>query len=214
MEEITEIVTAIVAQKNNPSRCSIYLNDEFAFGCTMDIVLKYRLAKGQILSNEIKREMLNQEHFIKLKQEALQFATYKPRTEKQIVEAMLDRGYTSEESLLAVEFLREFNYLNDANYARMFIADSMIHKPMGERKMREELRKRGVQEFEIDDALANYLPKDSSKDQARQAAEKKLRSLGWKSNDKQKSSLISFLQSRGFSWEIIREVVEELLNKE
>lgn len=206
----TYTVTAVIAQKHNPSRCSIFLDGSFAFGCSMDLVLQYTLRKGKVINEELHRELLSREEMMQLKQKALAYATYKPRTADQVRKKMIEKGYTPEEAVKAVEFLQEFGYINDREFARMFIRDYIRRKPAGRQKIAEELRKRGLQPFDIDDALVEAFPEDETLSLARQAAEKKLRSLASRPPEKKKQALVQYLQRQGFSWDIIRSVLDEL----
>lgn len=206
----TYTVTAVIAQKHNPSRCSIFLDGSFAFGCSMDLVLQYTLRKGKVINEDVYRELLSREDLMQLKQKALAYATYKPRTVEQVRKKMIEKGYTAEEAVLAVEFLEEFGYLNDRVFARMFIRDYIQRKPAGRQKIADELRKRGVQPFDIDDALTEAFPEDETLSLARQAAEKKIRSLASRAPEKRKQALVQYLQRQGFSWEVIRSLLDEL----
>lgn len=205
----TSTVTAVIAQKNNPSRCSIFLDGIFAFGCSMDLVLQYGLRKGAVINGDIRASLLAQEAQMQLKQKALAYATYKPRTAEQVRKKMVEKGYTPEEAVFAVAFLEEFGYINDAEFARAFIRDYIQRKPAGRQKLTEELRKRGVQKFDADDALSEVFPHEDTTELARRAAEKKLRSLAARPPEKQKSALVQYLQRQGFSWDVIRTVLDE-----
>src|SRR4051794_1151176 len=46
------VITKIAEQKRRPNRRSIYLDGAFAFGCNLNVVAKFRLRVGQILSDE------------------------------------------------------------------------------------------------------------------------------------------------------------------
>lgn len=205
----TYTVTAVIAQKNNPSRCSVFLDGSFAFGCSIDVVLQYTLRKGAVINSDTRAQLLAQEEQMQLKQKALAYATYKPRTAEQVRKKMVEKGYTPEEALYAVAFLEEFGYLNDAEFARAFIRDYLQRKPAGRQKLAEELRKRGVKPFDIEDALASVFPHDDTTELARRAAEKKLRSLASRPREKQKTALVQYLQRQGFSWDSIQIVLQE-----
>lgn len=206
----TYTVTAVIAQKRNPSRCSIFLDGSFAFGCSMDLILACNLHKGKVITDDVRRDLLAREEIMQLKQKALAYATYKPRTAEQVRKKMVEKGYAPEEAVQAVEFLQEFGYLDDREFARMFIRDYLQRKPAGRQKLAEELRKRGVQPFDIDDALAEAFPENDTLELARRAAEKKLRSLASRPPEKRKQALVQYLQRQGFAWDVIRSLLDDL----
>jgi regulatory protein len=208
------VVSSVQAQKKNPARCSVFVNDVFAFGCSMDVVLKFEITKGKTLTEQDVERVLEQNDVMHLKQVALRYATYKSRTAEEVRRKMLEKDFAPEEAEYAVQFLEEFGYVNDAAYARSFIKDFQERKPSGTERLRQELLKRGVSKFDIEDALAEAFPKESVKDtmleNALAAANKKLRALKGKEPEKQQQSLIAYLQRQGFSWEIIKATLKSL----
>lgn len=204
------VVTSVVAQKNNPSRCSVFLNGVFAFGCSMDLVLQYNLHKGRSISAALRQELLEREEVMNLKRRALEYATYKPRTADQVRRKMLEKGYAPEEAAFAVAFLQEFGYVDDRQYARMFVRDVLARKAVGRRKLADELAQRGVAKFDVEDVLAEVFPHDETAELARRAAEKKLRSLESRPPEKRRTALLQYLQRQGFSWDVVDAVVRQI----
>ena len=45
-------ITQITVQKKRKNRCSIFLDDEYAFGLDQDIVLQFGLKKGDQLAEQ------------------------------------------------------------------------------------------------------------------------------------------------------------------
>jgi regulatory protein len=209
------IVSSVEQQKKNPSRCSVFINGEFAFGCVMDLVLQFRLAKGRELTAQELKQLEEQEDVMKLKQTALRYATYKSRTAHEVRRKMLEKEYSPDEAEFAVQFLESFGYVNDAAYARSFIQEYSKNRPSGVSRLKQELRKRGISEHDAVDALSEAFPAESARETAHElalaAAQKKLRSLERKDDIKRKQALVSFLQRQGFSWEVIKNVVEDVL---
>ena len=145
----------------------------------------------------------------KSKQKALAYVAYKPRTAHQVRTKLREKGYEPHHITIALTFLQEFNYLDDRAYARSFIHDYLLRKPCGKTKIIQELRKRGVSQYDIEDAIAEAFPQEDTLELARAAAEKKLRALRHKSVEKQRSSLTQYLQRQGFHWDIIRAILAE-----
>ncbi len=183
----------------------------------MDVALQFKLAKGKILSRAELDRLQAQEDLMQLKQAAYHYVSYKPRTAEQVRRAMLKKNYTAEEADYAVNFLYELDYLDDKEYARMFIRDTLARKAFSTERLKTELRKRGIAKFDIEDVLAETFANESAADtnltSARAVAEKKLRSLARKDPEKRKQALVGYLQRQGFGWDVIRIVVEEVLEE-
>lgn len=208
------IVSLVQAQKKNPARCSVFVNDEFAFGCSMDVVLRFGITKGKTLTEQEIERVLAEEDVMRLKQTALRYATYKSRTAQEVRRKMLEKEFAPEEAEYAVQFLEEFGYVNDAAYTRSFIKEWQERKPSGMERLRQELLKRGISKFDVEDAFAEIFPKETAKDamleNALAAAEKKLRTLRGRPPEKQEQALIGYLQRQGFSWDIIKQTLKTL----
>lgn len=203
-------ITSIAVQKRNTSRCSISIDGEFAFGCSMDIVLEHRLVRGMVLSETMIDAFKAQDTGMKARQRALRFAVFKPRTERQIREKLRRLAFEADHIDDAIEFLYEFNYLNDKQFALMYIHDYLLRKTVGKDKLRMELRKTGISDETITQALAERFPEDDTESMIRGVAEKKLALLWRKSPQDKKKSLHAYLRQQGFSFDDIRGVLQEL----
>jgi len=213
------IVTAVVAQKRNTSRCSVFLNDAFAFGCSVDVAERFALRKGKELSKQEVEALQAEEHQLALKQAAYTYIAYKPRTARQVRDKLVHKGYTPEAAAVAVEFLQDLGYLDDADYARRFARDYLHRKAASTAKLRQELAKRGIGKTVIEQTCLELFAEQDAHElnlqQARQAVQKKLRSAAkMKASsaatpEKRRQLLVAYLQRQGFSWEIIRAVLHE-----
>lgn len=178
----------------------------------MDLVLEFKLGKGVILTEQLKNTILARQRIIDAKQRAVAFASYKPRTETQVRRKLQEVGFSTREQDLAIQYLKEFDYLNDAEYARMFVKDFLLRKPSSASRVKMELRKRGITELEAQEAIEQFFPKDDTSELALKAAQKKLRSVTHKPIEKQKTALIGYLQRQGFSWDIIKDILSKTLD--
>ncbi|MBS1537095.1 MAG: regulatory protein RecX [Bacteroidetes bacterium] len=207
------IITRILKRRRKPL-CIVFVGDEIGLECSMDLVLEFKLGRGVILTDELKNTILARQRIVDAKQRALAFATYKPRTEVQVRRKLQEIGFSPWEQDQAIQFLKEFKYLDDAEFARMFVGDFLLRKPSSASRIKMELRRRGISEVLAQEAIECHFPKDTTTELALKAAEKKLRSVKHKPFEKQKTALIGYLQRQGFSWEIIKNILSELLPKE
>lgn len=112
-----------------------------------------------------------------------------------------------EETETVIKLFISKKYLDDAEYARLFVRDQLIRKPQGLRMIRQKLSQKGIstsnlQQFLDDEGSTEY-------DIARRALEKKLRTLKKETSQKKKEKLFRFLASRGFSMDVIMKVLRQ-----
>ncbi len=111
----------------------------------------------------------------------------------------------SEETATVIKLFISKKYLDDAEYARLFVRDQLIRKPQGLRMLRQKLSQKGVPA----NNLQQLLDEDGTTefDLARRALEKKLRTLRKETPQKKKEKLFRFLASRGFNMDVIMKVL-------
>ncbi|RKY87718.1 hypothetical protein DRQ09_03995, partial [candidate division KSB1 bacterium] len=100
---------------------------------------------------------------------------------------------------------------NDREFARRFVNNFMNKKPSGRKLVSFELRKRGISEQIIEEELDSFFSKIDEKELAYRALKKKLKSLTNFSINGRKKKVSDFLFRRGFSWEIIDEVIKDTI---
>lgn len=196
-----------VKKKRYSHDCFVNFTNGKSEVIAMDLALKYNLSKNRKLSENELNKILAENRKIKVKQVAYKYANYKPRTEQQIIQKLKQKEFNDTEISIAIRFLKEFNLIDDDKYAENFLNELIKRKPSGKKVIKAELRKKGIDSDLADMTLDNYFPIDEVNDMAIQAAEKKMRIIRHKPEEKQKQSLINFLQRRGFTWETIKSIL-------
>ena len=196
-------ITALQIQKKNPDRVSVFLDDEFAFGVYHLIAAPLKV--GQLLDDEQIQGLKRAEAGEKAYHRALNFLSYRVRTEKEI-RRNLAKHETPEpviESVLAR--LRRSHLVDDLYFAQTWVENRSDFRPRGRRALRSELRQKGIAEALIDEALHNL----DEQELARRAAEKnarKYRRLEW---PEFRQKLLGFLARRGFNYDVAAPAIEQ-----
>ena len=89
----------------------------------------------------------------RVREEVLKLALLSRRTEKQIIEKLLKKGFEENEIKEATAYYRQNGYIDHADFARRFAADCVNIKEYGPERIKQELLKRGVEENIADNAL-------------------------------------------------------------
>ncbi len=88
------------------------------------------------------------------KSAALRLVLSKRRTEKEVCEALVEKGFSAEDAEDAASYYRENGYINHEEYARRFAHDAALIKGHGPERIRRDLSVRGVEAQIIEDALS------------------------------------------------------------
>lgn len=89
-----------------------------------------------------------------VKRAALRLVMGKKRTERELAEALMQRGYDTEESEDAAAYYRRSGYIDHADYARRYAHDAANIKGHGPKRIVRELTERGVEAEYIEAALS------------------------------------------------------------
>lgn len=199
-------VTALKLQKKNAQRVNVYLDGEFAFGLAR--IIAAWLKVGQELSEEKIAELRSGDEREAALQRALHFISFRPRTEREVRQNLEKAGLPAEVIEETLTRLQEQRLIDDSRFAEFWIDNRTTFRPRSERLLTQELRQRGLTEPVIHEAiLAAAIDEQAA---AYQAAQKRSRRLAGLERQAFRQKLGSFLARRGFNYETIAGVVNQL----
>lgn len=193
--------------KNN---CEIVFDDERSAIYSMDLVLKYALAKGKALDGSKLAEISKEQSLIDAKQTAYKYAAGNFKTEQEVRQKLMDSGFSHAIIDKAISFCYEFRLLDDSEYAAKFVIDNANLKNKGPHRIRHELAAKGIDNSIADEAIRKNYPYDKSLTYASQAAQKILNKNKGKAKLKIMASVKNHLLSRGYDFEIISKIMSDL----
>lgn len=136
-----------------------------------------------------------------MRERALELLSRKPQSRRELTRKLNEWGAGPEEADAVCDRMEELGYLNEAAYAAR-IVEVYSARGFGEKKLRDELYRRGVPREEWDEALARVGDSTQAIDDFLQ---KKL--TGWTGDRKQLQKVTAALARRGFSWSDIRDAL-------
>lgn len=148
-------ITKIQLQKRK-GRFNIYLNDQYSFSISEDVLINYHLFKGQELNNEQIEKLSNADEIAKAHSKALNYLSSQLRTEKEITDYLKKHSIASEKIPNVLEKLRYEKLVDDKKYAESYIRTMLKTSDKGFKVIRNNLRAKGVAEKDIEDAAHEY----------------------------------------------------------
>ena len=205
------IITKIEIQKKNKERVNLFLDGEYAFSLSAELVYKEGLNKNEEIDSEKLKILAEHESLIRCKNSALRIIEKSYKTEKEVRDKLILKGYEDSSINKSIEFLKEYNFINDSNYTKAFISDKL--KSQGSHKIKYTLIQKGISKDKIEEELFN-LDKENEKNIALNLAKKKLDIIKKKENDNFKISgkLYRYLISKGYGYDVTSEVVKEIMS--
>ena len=204
-------ITRLAQQKRDADRVSVFIDDVFAFGLALDLVVRAGLKKGQRLEVAEQQALLDDEERLKARSVALDYIAYQARTEQEVRRKLARKGFPEHVADEAVERMRELGYLDDADYARAYARGRLAGRGHGPQRIRNDLRKRGVAAKTIDAVLDELVERDDLRETALHHGRKRWVRLQREEDPlKRRKKLSDFLVRRGYDFDLIREIVEQL----
>ena len=202
-------VTTIEAQKRNPNRVNIYLDDQFAFGLAR--IVAAWLHVGQELSEDKIAAMQAEDAREVALQKALHFLSYRARSIEE-VRKNLEKHEISEAAIQpTLEKLQNAGLLNDHDFARTWVENRNTFRPRGRRALRMELRQKGLPESVIEATLEETTDEEALALTAARKHLRKLQGLDWMDFCKK---MAGFLGRRGFPYEVVASATRQVWQEE
>jgi regulatory protein len=201
-------VTKLEQQKKNPGRINVFLNGEFAFGISRAIAPW--LEEGEELSDTRIKDLQSQDMVGGAYQRAINFLSYRNRSEKEIRLNLLKHQIPEDHILFVLNKLRRNSLVNDHGFAREWVENRNRFKPRGKRALFSELYQKGISNQIIEEVLLDLDEEELALRYGHQILPK-LKNLDEKAFQEK---LYGYLSRRGFSYGISKDIISTLLEEE
>lgn len=202
-------------QKKDNNNVTVLLDNDQKLFLSYEVLLKNGLRKGsEISENHIDYLVKeNQKYFIKQKAFALLgkrlHSVFELRTK------LRQKKYDEDLIRLTIEDLQRANHLDDMKFADMYSEEKLRLKLWGKTKLKSELIKKGISSTIIATIIEEKFPDTSDGlENASQLVKKKYNQLKNRNMEHQKlvKRLYAFLISKGYSYDISRQAIENIFN--
>lgn len=139
---------------------------------------------------------------------ARRYCAVAEQCESSVRQKLVAWGASSGDIDAVVNRLRSDGYLDDARYARAYCESKVLQQGWGRQKVLYQLRLKHLHKDVIDSAIA-AVDEERYLEVLRSVADKKRRELGASSPETHRK-LLSFLESRGFTFSEINKVITNI----
>lgn len=202
-------ITDIKQQIKNEKRYSIFLDEKFAFGVSDVDVLYYKLEVGKELSQKELDSIIEETQIAKGRDLAFKYISYRNRTERELKEKLKEKEYTDDVIENIVVTLKEYNYINDEQYAMDMQKELINFKMYGEFRIKQILMQKGISKNIINSLFFDY---EKMQENAIKLLKRKYGKIT--PDYKEKKKIYSFLERKGYSYEIIKNSYDEVFQRE
>lgn len=205
-------ITALKVQVKTPGRVSVFLDGSFAFGVNRDLVLEFGLKKGLPLSADEQRRILDRESEYRARSTALNYISYRSRTEKEVRRRLARDDYAGEVVDSVVEYLTQIGLLDDTTFAVAYAEGRFKTGGYGPRRVQYDLLRKGVARSAAEKAVDEvFSERDDVLATARDLAVRRWSRLAGEEDErKRRKKVYDYLIRRGYPNDIVRRILDEL----
>ena len=209
------LITKILKSRRERNKYEIFIDDKPGLRVSESTVAKSGLYTGKALDERAIEQIVQADSRERAHQVAINFISYRPRSSKEIADKLVRKGFSHELALEVVDELKELNLLNDLQFARMFVRDKLLLKPMGKAMLRHKLLEKGIA-FQLSErVLKEYVTEQSEQKAAKTLAERKMKMSRSRYSAldplARQKRLIEYLLSHGFSQDVATKTVRSII---
>lgn len=134
---------------------------------------------------------------------------FRLRSEAELMARLKLKGFTEALARETVEFLKDKKFIDDRLFAKGWVA-ARLKRPFGKRRIRQELIGKGLDKQIIEDSLGEAKEDYSESRIASQLAQQRFSKLAGIGPQKAKARVYAYLLRRGFSPDIVNDVLSQL----
>jgi len=201
--KITEIKTQIKSKE----RVSIFIDGAYRFSVHMDVLIDYGLSVGSEVSEVLLEQIESKDELKKAYAKGLDIVSRRLHTEKEVRDKLKDKEYGVLTINKTIEKLKEYGYIDDKVFLEHYL--SFKAKTQGPRKIKYDLKKKGIANHLIDYALEDL--KDDAYSNCMVLAMSRLEGMSdTLEMSKKYRRLAGFLERKGFDFATVKEVLRDL----
>ena len=199
------IITDLKQGVKNPNRVNVFVNGKYSFSLDISQVVEMGVKVGREINEKELEEFQKASEFGKLYQRTLEWVLIRPRSEreardylnKKTFEKKLNKDYVD----TVVERLKEKKYIDDKKFAEYYVENRFVINGISQKRLKKELNKKCV----CDSVISEVLGVRNDEDEIRKIIIKK---QGKYDDEK----MMAYLCRQGFSYDLVKNVMEEYYN--
>ena len=197
------VITSITVQKKNKNRFNLFINGQYTFSLNRQPAED--LHKGDHLSENKIADLKQADEKDFAYSRALYYLNFRPRSRMEIKRYLTKKEFPLPAIRSALSRLENHGYINDHEFARLWIENRLRFRPKGIYALTGELREKGIDEQIIKDVLIDF---DELKSAWAAVAPRRNRLKKLEKSEFIKK-LYSFLSRRGFGYGVCKEICDQ-----
>jgi regulatory protein len=192
-------ITGLKPGKTREKRINVFLDGKLAIGVLAEVALKEGLKVGQELPESYLASLAGLDRFQRCHNAAIRFLGYRPRSEVEIRQRLLRRGFDNDCLEKTIARLKEQGLIDDIAFARFWKDNRQEFSPRSRRLTQLELKRKGLSPEAIEQVIGELDDSES----AYRAALNRARRITEPDYQVFRRRLAGYLGRRGFTYSVI-----------
>lgn len=205
-------VTNMKSQVRDPERVSVFIDEKFSFGISLETALAEGVRVGEVLDTDQVKALVAKDEVGRATGAALNLLARRPRSSQEVRTRLKQRGFAEPAVDEALTRLAGWNYIDDADFARYWVENREANRPRGKRLLEQELRHKGVDREVARTAIDAAEPDEFAA--ALELANAKMRSYSNLDPQVARRRLAGFLGRRGYGYDVIGPVLRRVFDED
>lgn len=207
------VITKITTQQKNQDRYNIFMDygkgEVFAFSVDSDVLIKFQLKKGMDIDEFSLMEIHYQDDIRKAYNMAITYLSRRMRSEKEIKDYLSQKEVEEPVIQEVIHKLLAQKYLNDLEFAIAYTKTQINTTDKGPDLVRMGLKEKGIDPIIIEKSLEDF-SYDLQLEKAIKLSGKSIQKNSKESHRITKQKAEQLLLRKGYSYEVINNVVSEM----
>ena len=198
-------ITKISPQQKNPHRWNIFVDGRFCFSIDENILTESNLSVNDSIQEQEIENLKNQDENWQAWRKSCDLLNRRMYSSGEIRDRLFRKGFSETSIQFAIQKLLKNDYLNDEEFATVFVREKLRLKQWGFFRIKMELKKRWITD-EIIEKIFNDIEdlKGIETENLSNLISKSARKYDL-TDVKEKQRIINWLQRRGYSINLILE---------
>lgn len=196
------------AEPRRKSLTQLYIDGEPAVKIDTETFILSRLKPGDQLTDEELHRLIQASDSRRAKEKALYLLEYRSHSKKELTDKIARTAASREAAQAAADKMEEIGLIDDEAYARSYARELFLRKRFGARRVKQELRLKGIDNQLIEELLSEYEGEELYLENICNVLNKKY--YQWREDEKTKRRAYAALQRLGYSYDQIRRAMAAL----
>ncbi|MFB4165957.1 recombination regulator RecX [Alteribacillus sp. JSM 102045] len=197
-------ISKITTQRKRKDRYNIFTEEnsreEYTFSVDENVLVTYQLKKGKTLTKAELDEIMHADQHRKAFNDAIYYLTHSMRTEHQLRQYLIKKEYNESVVEEAIKKIKDYNYIDDEEFAKAFVRTKMNTTDKGPVVIREELYQKGIH-FDLAEKALQQFSTEAQLQAAQSFIQKKGKQKKNESAAAMEQRIANSLVRKGFSLE-------------